>query len=818
MPQQYPAIGADVSGLMPPVGGDVSHLMGAAPAAPEPAAASGWLDSAVNFAKNFGHSVDPRPALKLLYDVHAASPWAGGSGDGGKALLEDVKGLAGAHAEQFRKAKKAYDEGRISEAVGHTLAGAIPLVGPAAAAAGEQIGSGDVSGGLGAGAGLLAGVAGPAALAKARSVKVPGLGPANPAAAEAIALAERSGVPLDAATATGNRAVRAVQHVVDRSLGGSVIAERAAQAQQKGLATLGEQLAAKGHPAPVTPEIAGQGVRDAVLEQVRTHGADADEAYTALRTIEDDPAHVSTIYPDERIPAVDAPVRFTANPKATLDEVFLEALKDARKQGYKGTAAELKGAFDDQVKAARSRMEATNQPIAEYGDAALLKSIRDLGGLRMFDKDFTPGAKTARLSEEMDSVKSYFKGQRVYTERGLANDDLVQQLRQDPRWEQRLDPNADMNEVLRDIAAQRQHAGRGIDPQSAIDLQGALYGEGVRPGVQWWSPNEPQTMGLAIDLRGAKAALKPIYDELMASYPVAQQQASKGLKALENIINGPDHAPLSMVDRNLGAIKSISRTDLPELRSISQGTAAGAVKQLEALVRARAAEAGPLAAEALDAGRAATVAKYKAADVLESLHAEPVKTFRRLTERDNATIEQLRAVGKQAPGELPKIGRAFLDDLLGQATANSGFEHAAAVASKWEKLGAETKRLLYKDPGYIKDLDSFFRVAKMTAENANPSGTAHTLLVAGQGGLIFTEPLTGSAAVLGTAALSKFLHSPAGVRILTKGLRVPMGGSRAASAAYVAEFSAFAQKHGIALTPAMADENQTAPGLPIVRR
>jgi hypothetical protein len=51
--------------------------------------------------------------------------------------------------------------GRASEAFGHGLAGVLPLVGPAAAHAGEEIGSGNVAGGLGEATGLLSTLATP---------------------------------------------------------------------------------------------------------------------------------------------------------------------------------------------------------------------------------------------------------------------------------------------------------------------------------------------------------------------------------------------------------------------------------------------------------------------------------------------------------------------------------------------------------------------------------------------------------------------------------------------------------------------------------
>lgn len=80
--------------------------------------------------------------------------------------IDTAKGAVKAQLGEFSKAKQAATgEGqfsgmtpleRTSSAFGHGLAGMVPLAGPAAANAGEQIGSGDVAGGLGSAAGLLA--------------------------------------------------------------------------------------------------------------------------------------------------------------------------------------------------------------------------------------------------------------------------------------------------------------------------------------------------------------------------------------------------------------------------------------------------------------------------------------------------------------------------------------------------------------------------------------------------------------------------------------------------------------------------------------
>lgn len=82
------------------------------------------------------------------------------------ALINDpVPTLGNVVVQQSMEASKALQaaaQGRGTEASGHTLAAMLPVIGPQAAMAGEQIGSGDVAGGLGRGAGLLAPVAVPA--------------------------------------------------------------------------------------------------------------------------------------------------------------------------------------------------------------------------------------------------------------------------------------------------------------------------------------------------------------------------------------------------------------------------------------------------------------------------------------------------------------------------------------------------------------------------------------------------------------------------------------------------------------------------------
>jgi hypothetical protein len=159
---------------------------------------------------------------------------------------DTVKALLDAHKEQYEQAKQLYDDGRYVEAAGHLGAAALPLVGPAAAHAGEQIASGDVAGGLGSGAGLIGSVLAPRVVAQ-----VPGA-----VAATGDAVARAAGAVRDVAShpvvqraAIGT--VRPAATVAGAAVGGWPGAWLGNQVGSE----LADQLRARGQtpPAPQPP-------------------------------------------------------------------------------------------------------------------------------------------------------------------------------------------------------------------------------------------------------------------------------------------------------------------------------------------------------------------------------------------------------------------------------------------------------------------------------------------------------------------------------------------------------------------------------------
>ena len=295
-----------------------------------------------------------------------------------------------------------------------------------------------------------------------------------------------------------------------------------------------------------------------------------------------------------------------------------------------------------------------------------------------------------------------------------------------------------------------------------------------------------------------KAALQPIYDDILRRSPTAIRDASPGVKAIENIIHGPDFSPLSVADADLSAIKALARERvLPELRNLSQGVAAKAVREFEAAIQKATAEAGPRATQVRARGRAATRAKYDTGEALKDLGDEPVNAYRKLVQPGDASVERLREIQRQTPEELPKVGRAMLDDFVAEAVAEGEFSKPGTLFSRWQRVGPATKRMLFA-PDHVKALDQFFLLAKKMAENPNPSGSGFVVSLTAQGGLLITNPLTSIPLQIGAAGLSKLLHSPRAVRALTRGIQV--GVSRpSAVAAVMTELTNAAKDAGVSV-------------------
>jgi hypothetical protein len=293
-------------------------------------------------------------------------------------------------------------------------------------------------------------------------------------------------------------------------------------------------------------------------------------------------------------------------------------------------------------------------------------------------------------------------------------------------------------------------------------------------------------VALPVDMRPIKAELQPIFDEMTQWMEPAKRNASAGYQALKSILQGEDFIPASVAEKGLGGLKSLSRqADSAATRNTSQGLAALGVERLQEAIDTAVAQAPADAGRALQSlrnGRTLTASKYSVHDVVKQLREEPVQLFNQMVYSGDSGVELLRKVQKEAPKELPKVGRAYIEQLLTKASAEGGFQGGAGLWKQWQNLGPETKKMLFKNPVHRQDLDNFFLVAKRMSENPNPSGSAvvgtHSGLI---GGLVVAEPMSGVSYALGSGAISKLMNSPRGIRLLTEGMRIPLGKKAAAA-------------------------------------
>lgn len=679
--------------------------------------------------------------------------------------IDTAAGIVGAQVDQGRKALEAAREGRYSEAAGYGAAALLPVVGPVAAGIGEEIGRGDVAGGLGKAAGLLGPMvaARPAAAAaqkgatRAREAVRAALAPADEVS-DAARWALEQGVPVDVATVSGNRVVRAAKAAADSSLGGALPGTKAARLRQESMARLGRDLAKKAAPDAATPETAGAGVRGAVENVIRKEAATADDAYARVRRAE------ANAMPD------DVPVDRRVASGRSVDQGFIGhwLADDLNEMGYQAGGRTKKG-YDI---AAQEWMPGDSDA-ARYGIGVGSGRVAGTPTQEMFHAAGVSGSR----AEIAEKVRRYLRGESNNPRIGALIDAMGE------AWDgQRFDFQLLTDDTLARTGLKRSDFKSPVTMPS-LEAPGASKFFGDQAEGLAASGTEP--MQLAVPLAGARDALRPIYDRLRRKKELTGNlmgDDGRAIAALDALISGPEYAPLSVVDAALGDLKAAARgAAMPELRTGGQGVAAQAVKELETVVQQRAKAAGVW--DDLRLGRDATIAKWTAAETLDNLRAEPVQTFRMLTQAGDAAIDRLRAVEKAAPHELPKIGRAFLDDLLDTATAEGGFGKEARIWSDWQRLGDQTKAALFPDRELRTSLDRFFLVGKKMAENPNPSGSALVAQIPGQIALTFVDPVSSAATVVAGGAISKALNSPRLAKLLTEAMQTPANAPAARSLA-----------------------------------
>lgn len=292
-----------------------------------------------------------------------------------------------------------------------------------------------------------------------------------------------------------------------------------------------------------------------------------------------------------------------------------------------------------------------------------------------------------------------------------------------------------------------------------------------------------ETINAPVDLTGAKANLSPVYDELTKAMPEYQRQASPGLQALKQIIEGPDMQDALTVDRNLGAVKALFRKQAnPYLTTRSQGFAGKAIGELSDALDGTLSGLPGDALKTLNEGRAAVKSQHEVAELMATLPREPVQLYDRIASAGDRSASLMQQLNAYAPGEMRQVGRTFLEGLMQKATTEGGFARAPGLMATWQKMGPRTKQLLFGSPQAVQELNNFFLAAKRLTGDVNPSGTGKLLAALGPAGALLDGlfspgdikdkaprlALEAGGGMAGARALSNLLLSPAGRQFLTQ--------------------------------------------------
>lgn len=743
-----------------------------------------------------------------------------------QAVLHPIKtgaGVAEAHDRLRIEAKDAFDRGDYLEAARHlgeyllpygtgVAGGAVGLAGGpvgalAGAAGGYGLGvgmasrmdesadrflEGDVVGGAGAAvdAAVMGVLGGRGSMPAQPRVSVP-RAPRGPAAlvrrgiealtppkltadeAAALAFARERGIPLDVGTATGRQFLKNQQ----KAAGAYGPAESFRAKQETAIDRVGRELASEAGPRSMTPVTTGESVRGSLEGRITNSHRLANDAYTRLRNAE-------LVAPEEMVQV--RPPKPVAS-HITPDQGFvLRWLAD--------DLAEMQYQPSSRMRGARAVDEFTDRA---YGDTPTNYAPRVAGTptQEMFHALGIKGTR-AELSTKLDN---YLAGKSKDPKLAKLADAMSE------AWDgQRFDFDLISDETMTALGARRRDFRSPITLPNFSEAGAARFfpDEAIpaAPGGAGRSGAGDTPMRAAFDLRPHKEALRSMYDDLAAEREVTGSlMGSKGRAAvaLKALLDGPDFAPISTVDAALGQLKGLARgASMPQLRDRGQGVAARMVGELESGLRSRVNELGGDMAQALSEGRAATKAKYRSADVLKMLPAEPVRVFKQLTARDDTGLRKLRAVAAEAPEELPNIARAYLEHSFARAAADGNIlNHSAQLWRDWQNLGGETRARLFPREGQIKQLNDYFLAVKKIGENPNPSNSAQVFAA------------TQVHKWLPAWAWAKVLYAPDGAAAITRAQIAMRSPSKASRVFGLTQLARVAQSQGVALDaiPAFAE-------------
>lgn len=300
-------------------------------------------------------------------------------------------------------------------------------------------------------------------------------------------------------------------------------------------------------------------------------------------------------------------------------------------------------------------------------------------------------------------------------------------------------------------------------------------------------------VAIPVDTEPFRAAAKELYDHMKLSSSL-QRHSSNAWSTLNELMQQPRHIPAALAEEMLGLIKGDARA----AKGLDAGRLKFLVSKFQPVVDDALRQADPTLAKAVEKGRGWTAKQKETERISQQVtgvskqsseqamlrEPEPVNVYQRLTQEGDKRARLLERLQKTTPKELPKLGRAYVEDVLqswrdtGESMPTQGV--AQKMWNDWHALGDEAKKKMFPTPMVKQNWDEFFDGVRQIARNPNPSGTAKTgasLMQFGAAGKAWESghPVMAVISGLGPSAIAAMMYTPRGAAILRKGFRIPAG-------------------------------------------
>jgi hypothetical protein len=229
-----------------------------------------------------------------------------------------------------------------------------------------------------------------------------------------------------------------------------------------------------------------------------------------------------------------------------------------------------------------------------------------------------------------------------------------------------------------------------------------------------------------VNLGAIRRDLAPVYEDLSRNLTPVQRDSNPAFNALKNLMeSGLEQMPAVEFDKFLGVMKGISRDgSSPFLTDKSQALARKVIQSGERQVEQALKDAGPNVLDTLRRGRAAVKEYHQMDDFMQMLsHDEPAKLYADLVTGGDRVAETLKTAKRYAPSEVGQIAKTFFQAIVDKATQQGGFNREGGLLADWNRMGPETKRILFGKQA--ENIEKFLLAAKDIGTVYNPSGTGH---------------------------------------------------------------------------------------------